>query len=387
MKRWNGKGSKKEAGKPGFMTDRVGEVLAKNSRRVSKLPFSGVSVETAGLPPGSARYIGDVEPTQATFSLYSYDEGSAVMRIPEDASELLALIDLSLNNWININGLSGGTIEKLCAMIGIHPLVVEDILNTEHRPKLENFDDYLFLITKMLTTREDGSIEYEQVSFILKGKLLISFQESPGDCFKGVRDRIVSGVGRLRKLGADYLLYALLDNIVDNYFVILEHLGDRMEGFEDGAVSEDDKVYLHGLQELKRELAHLRRVIWPVRDSIGALARNDSIQLEESLSPYLRDLYENTVQAIEALESYREHVGSIIELHLTQVNTNMSRVMKVLTILSAIFIPITFIAGVYGMNFAHMPELAKPWGYPAALGLMGTMVVAELIYFKIKKWL
>lgn len=369
------------------MTDRVGEVLAKNSRRVSKLPFSGVSVETAGLPPGSARYIGDVEPTQATFSLYSYDEGSAVMRIPEDASELLALIDLSLNNWININGLSGGTIEKLCAMIGIHPLVVEDILNTEHRPKLENFDDYLFLITKMLTTREDGSIEYEQVSFILKGKLLISFQESPGDCFKGVRDRIVSGVGRLRKLGADYLLYALLDNIVDNYFVILEHLGDRMEGFEDGAVSEDDKVYLHGLQELKRELAHLRRVIWPVRDSIGALARNDSIQLEESLSPYLRDLYENTVQAIEALESYREHVGSIIELHLTQVNTNMSRVMKVLTILSAIFIPITFIAGVYGMNFAHMPELAKPWGYPAALGLMGTMVVAELIYFKIKKWL
>ena len=367
--------------------DTTGEAGENKGRRVSKLPFSGVSVETAGLPPGSARYIGDVEPTLATFSLYSYDEGSAVMRIPEDLNELLALVDLSVNNWININGLSGGSVEKLCSMIGIHPLVVEDILNTEHRPKLENFDDYLFLITKMLAEHEDGSIEYEQVSFILKGRLLISFQERPGDCFKGVRDRIMSGVGRLRKLGADYLLYALVDNIVDNYFVVLEGLGDRLEDFEGSAVSEDDGTYLHGLQELKRELARMRRVIWPVRDSIGALSRNDSVQLDPSLSPYLRDLYENTVQAIEALESYREHVGSIIELHLTEVNTRMSRVMKVLTILSAIFIPITFIAGVYGMNFAHMPELAKPWGYPAALGLMGAVVVAELIYFKVKKWI
>ncbi|MEW6548864.1 MAG: magnesium/cobalt transporter CorA [Spirochaetota bacterium] len=377
----------KGAGERNATPDKTGEAGGKKGRRVSKLPFSGVSVETAGLPPGSARYIGDVEPTLATFSLYSYDEGSAVMRIPEDLNELLALVDLGVNNWININGLSGGSVEKLCSMIGIHPLVVEDILNTEHRPKLENFDDYLFLITKMLAEHEDGSIEYEQVSFILKGRLLISFQERPGDCFKGVRDRIMSGVGRLRKLGADYLLYALVDNIVDNYFVVLEGLGDRLEDFEGSAVSEDDRTYLHGLQELKRELARMRRVIWPVRDSIGALSRNDSVQLDPSLSPYLRDLYENTVQAIEALESYREHVGSIIELHLTEVNTRMSRVMKVLTILSAIFIPITFIAGVYGMNFVHMPELAKPWGYPAALGLMGAVVVAELIYFKVKKWI
>lgn len=387
MKRRKDRALRKGAEERKLTPDTTGEAGEYKGRRVSKLPFSGVSVETAGLPPGSARYIGDVEPTLATFSLYSYDEGSAVMRIPEDLNELLALVDLGVNNWININGLSGGSVEKLCSMIGIHPLVVEDILNTEHRPKLENFDDYLFLITKMLAEHEDGSIEYEQVSFILKGRLLISFQERPGDCFKGVRDRIMSGVGRLRKLGADYLLYALVDNIVDNYFVVLEGLGDRLEDFEGSAVSEDDGTYLHGLQELKRELARMRRVIWPVRDSIGALSRNDSVQLDPSLSPYLRDLYENTVQAIEALESYREHVGSIIELHLTEVNTRMSRVMKVLTILSAIFIPITFIAGVYGMNFVHMPELAKPWGYPAALGLMGAVVVAELIYFKVKKWI
>jgi len=309
------------------------------------------------------------------------------MKIPGDLSELLALIDPDIVNWININGLSGGTVEKLCGMLGIHPLVIEDILGTEHRPKLENYDDYLFLITKMLIMHEDGSIEYEQISFILKGKILISFQERPGDCFKNVRDRIIAGVGRLRKMGADYLLYALLDTIVDNYFVVLELLGDRLEAFEDSALIEDDGNLLHELQELKRELAKMRRVIWPVRDSIGALARSESIQMDASLSPYLRDLYENTVQAIEALESYREHVSSIIELHLSEINTNMSRVMKILTILSAIFIPITFIAGVYGMNFAHMPELETTWGYPAVLGLMAAVVIAELIYFKNKKWI
>jgi len=360
---------------------------AKPKHHASKLPFSGVSVETAGLPPGTPHYIGDIEPTLASYSLYSYDETSAVMSIPDDISELLALIDLDVVNWININGLSGGIVEKLCGMLHIHPLVIEDILNTEHRPKLENYDDYLFLITKMITAHEDGSVEYDQVSFILKGKLLISFQERPGDCFKAVRDRIMSGAGRLRKHGADYLLYALLDSIVDNYFIVLEMLGDMLERFEEASDSESDQEFFHGIQQLKREFSRMRRIIWPVRDSIAALSRTESIQMDVSLSPYLRDLYENTVQAIEALESYREHATSMIELHLSQVNTNMSRVMTLLTILSAIFIPITFIAGIYGMNFAYMPELNKPWGYPAALLLMAAVVIAELIYFKKKKWM
>ncbi|HNY99554.1 MAG TPA: magnesium/cobalt transporter CorA [Rectinema sp.] len=359
----------------------------KPKHHLSKLPFTGVSVETAGLPPGTPHYIGDVEPTLATYSLYSYDEASAVVRTPEDISELLALIDLDVVNWININGLSGGIVEKLCGMLGIHPLVIEDIMNTEHRPKFENYDDYLFLITKMITALEDGSVEYDQVSFVLKGKLLISFQEKSGDCFKAVRDRIMSGAGRLRKHGADYLLYALLDSIVDNYFIVLEMLGDRLEQFEGASDSESDQEFFHGIQGLKREFSRMRRIIWPVRDSISALSRTESIQMDVSLSPYLRDLYENTVQAIEALESYREHATSMIELHLSEVNTNMSRVMTLLTILSAIFIPITFIAGIYGMNFAYMPELNKPWGYPAALAFMAAVVIAELIYFKKKKWM
>ncbi|MCX7026519.1 MAG: magnesium/cobalt transporter CorA [Spirochaetes bacterium] len=346
-----------------------------------------MSKETAGLPPGSAHYIGDTEPTIATYSIYSYDGASAAVKFPGDIDTLVAMIDPNLVNWINVNGLSGDAVEKLCSTLGIHPLVVEDILNTEHRPRLENYDDYLFLVTKMLTLQKDGSVEYEQVSFILKGKILISFQERPGDCLQAVREWIMSGAGRLRKMGADYLLYSLVDNIVDYYFVVLEHLGDRLESFDEDLAAEDDGAFLHGLQELKRELARMRRMIWPVRDSISAFARTESIQMDVSLSPYLRDLYENSVQAIEALESYREHAAWIIELHLTEVDTNMSRVMKVLTILSAIFIPITFIAGVYGMNFHFMPELSQTWGYPMALGLMAIVVIAELIYFKIKKWI
>lgn len=360
---------------------------ANNLKRALKLPFSAVSKETAGLPPGSAHYIGDTEPTIATYSIYSYDGASAAVKFPGDIDTLVAMIDPNLVNWINVNGLSGDAVEKLCSTLGIHPLVVEDILNTEHRPRLENYDDYLFLVTKMLTLQKDGSVEYEQVSFILKGKILISFQERPGDCLQAVREWIMSGAGRLRKMGADYLLYSLVDNIVDYYFVVLEHLGDRLESFDEDLAAEDDGAFLHGLQELKRELARMRRMIWPMRDSISAFARTESIQMDVSLSPYLRDLYENSVQAIEALESYREHAAWIIELHLTEVDTNMSRVMKVLTILSAIFIPITFIAGVYGMNFHFMPELSQTWGYPMALGLMAIVVIAELIYFKIKKWI
>ena len=178
-----------------------------------------------------------------------------------------------------------------------------------------------------------------------------------------------------------------MDNIVDNYFIILERLGDRLEAFDETLGTEDDGIFIRGIQGLKRELARMRRVIWPVRASISALARTDSIQMQASLVPYLRDLYENSIQAIEALESYREHTSSIIELHLTEINTNMSRLMKVLTILSAIFIPITFIAGVYGMNFHLMPELAQPWGYPAALGLTGVVGIGDLVYFTTRKWI
>ncbi|MFZ2780799.1 MAG: magnesium/cobalt transporter CorA [Rectinemataceae bacterium] len=381
-------GKSKTDGRAGGLSGKSESNGRSGRRRGSPLPFSGVSEATAGMPPGTPVYVGDREPTVATYSTYCYDEKSAELIIPRDVEELLRKIDPAKVNWINVNGLSGGAPEKICAGLGVHPLVVEDILNTEHRPKLESYGDCLFLITKMLILHDDGEIEYEQVSFLLKGRTLVSFQERPGDCFTPVRERIIAGAGRVRSMGADYLLYRLLDVIVDNYFVVLEHVGDRLEGFDfTNEENEYDRDFVVGLQELKRELAKMRRIVWPVRESVGALARTDGGFVDPALAPYLRDLYENTVQAIEALESYREHAAEILELHLSAINNRLSQIMKLLTILSAIFIPITFIAGVYGMNFRHMPELDKPWAYPAVLGVMATVVIGELIYFKRKKWI
>lgn len=367
---------------------RAGNGSGAKGRHSSRLPFSGVSKATAGLPPGSAVYVGDREPTLATYSIYHYDEKGAELHIPRDVAGLLGDIDPSKVNWINVNGLSGDAPEKICAGLGVHPLVVEDILNTGHRPKLEPYENYLFLITKMITLHDDGHIEYEQVSFLLKGRTLVTFQESPGDCFTPARDRIMAGAGRVRSMGADYLAYRLLDLIVDNYFLVLERIGDQLEELDFRRQEDDnDREFMEELQGLKRELGKLRRIVWPVRESVGALERADGGLLDPALAPYLRDLYENTVQAIEALESYRENAAGIMELHLSEVNNRLSRVMKVLTIVSAIFIPITFIAGVYGMNFQHMPELSKPWAYPAVLGVMGLVTLGELIYFKLKKWI
>lgn len=351
-------------------------------------PFKSISEQNRGSPPGSPIYIGDKEPTEASLSLYVYDRNSWRMACPNSVPELLPLLDEAKINWINVNGLTGGIVEALCQTFGVHPLVLEDILNTEHRPKVETFGDYLFIITKMLTLHEGGRIEYEQVSFLLKKNLVLTIQESPGDCFGQVRERIAAGVGRIRNKGADYLAYGLLDLIFDNYFLVLESIGDRLEEFELGA-SEGDRSpgFVEGLQDVKRELLRMRRTVWPVRDSVSALLRLEPGLFSAELQPFLRDLHENTVQAIEALETYRENAASILEIHLSSMNNRMSEVMKVLTIISTIFIPLTFISGIYGMNFQHMPELGKPWAYPLVLIIMGVLALGELVYFKIKKWI
>lgn len=341
----------------------------------------------AGLPPGSPVYIGKREPTESFLSLYTFDAESWKNECPNSVAALFDAIDPGRINWVNVNGLTGGAVERLCERLGIHALVVEDILNTEHRPLVESYEDYLFIITKMLTVRPDGSIEYEQVSLIVRDKLVVTIQETPGDCFGLIRDRIATGAGRIRRSGADYLAYALLDVIVDNYFVILEKLGDRLESYELSATDPAEaRVFMLELQELKGELLRLRRTVWPVRDSIGILLRLEGSQLSPGLSPFLRDLYENTVQTIESLETYREQAASILEIYLSSVSNRMNEVMKVLTVISTIFIPLTFLAGVYGMNFHFMPELSLPWAYPALWGIMLFIAVGMLIFFKRKKW-
>ena len=351
--------------------------------------FRSVAADTAGVSPGTPMYIGDREPTESEYSLIQYNEKAVTVITPRNVEELIAMFEPDMINWINVNGLASQTDYKwLCTFFNLDPLTVEDMLNTEHRPKIEDFGHYIVVITKMLTRHEYGAIEYEQVSIVCTKNTVITFQETPGDCFGPVRERLKAGTGRLRKLGSDYLVYALMDIIVDQYFMILEHQGAKLEEFEESSTQPREAThFMAGLQNMKTELNRMRRIVWPVRDSVNALLHSGSDLVSLELEPFLRDLYENTVQVLEAIESYRETASGIQEVFLSSISTRMNEVMKVLTIISTIFIPLTFIAGVYGMNFVHMPELQMKWAYPAAWGLMVAIAGGLILYFKKKKWL
>lgn len=342
-----------------------------------------------GMSPGSPIYIGDRIPTEATYSLIQYNREEISIITPDTIEEIFAMLEVDSVNWINVNGLADqDAIKRLCLFFRLDPLTIEDIMNTEHRPKMEEFDHYLILISKMITAHSDASIEYEQISFILAGNTLITFQETPGDCFGPVRERLQSGTGRLRKLDCSYLMYALVDVIVDNYFIILENLGSRLEELETQSMSaKEASTFMKNLQDVKTDLNHMRRILWPVRETVSMLVHTDSGLIGNELGPFFRDLYENMVQALEALESYRETASGLQEIYLSSISYRMNEVMKVLTVISTIFMPLTFIAGVYGMNFKYMPELSARWGYPATGGLMIVIAVGMIVYFKRKKWL
>lgn len=361
----------------------------RNPRQPIAPIFRSVGAGGVGTSPGTPVYIGDRAPTEAIFSLIQYDQDEISFVTPDSVEEVLAMLEEGMVNWINVNGLGDqDAIKRIGGFFKLDPLTVEDILNTEHRPKVEDFGHYLLVITKMLTRRQDESIEYEQVSFIITRKAVITFQETPGDCFGPVRERLRAGTGRLRKSDVSYLAYALLDVIVDNYFTLLEWLGDRLEDFEGISMSaRDASGFMAGLQAVKSDLNHMRRTVWPIRDTANALLHSGSDLLNDDLDPFLRDLQENTVQVIEALESYRETASGIQEVFLSSISNRMNEVMKVLTIISTIFIPLTFIAGVYGMNFEHMPELGQRWGYPAVWGLMGSIAIGMIAFFRKKRWL
>ena len=350
--------------------------------------FRSVPSGSMGSIPGSPIYIGDRAPTEAAFSLIQYDHDDISFITPDNIEEVFAMVEEGMVNWVNVNGFADlDVLKRLGGFFKLDPLTLEDVLNTEHRPKVEDFGRYLLIITKMLTMRPDGSIEYEQVSVVLMNNSVLTIQETPGDCFGPVRDRLRTGTGRLRRAGASFLAYALLDVIVDHYFAILEALGDRLVALEDTSGSAHDaSSFMSGLQAVKAELNHFRRIVWPVRDTVGALLHSDSELLDGTLEPFLRDLQENAVQVIEALESYRETATGIQEVYFSSVSNRMNEVMKVLTIISTIFIPLTFIAGVYGMNFRFMPELEQRWAYPAAWGLMLSIATGMIIFFKRKKW-
>ncbi len=345
----------------------------------------------AGLPPGTLVYIGEEREAPVRLTLMGYDATDVVEKTGLSPQKCLPLLEKHKVNWINVDGIhDAGVIQVLGEEFHLHPLVQEDLLNTEQRPKVEDHDSYLFVALKMLYMAGDnGHVESEHISLILCPNALLSFQERQGDVFDSVRERIRSGRGRVRSCGADYLMYTLLDAVVDQYFAILENFGGRLDALESmiykpGGSSSASLIELH---RLKREIVFLRKSIWPLREVVGALSRGDSKHLTEGTLLYLRDVYDHALQVVETVELFREMIAGMIDVHLTTAGNRMNEIMKVLTIMSSLFIPLTFIAGVYGMNFTHMPELDVPWAYPVVWCVMIGVFSGMLLFFRKRGWI
>jgi magnesium transporter len=347
------------------------------------------SARKVGLPPGTLLHIGNVRSNATTITVLDYDEHSCREIAVRTVEELLSFKSSSTITWIQVSGIHQiDVMEKIGQVFGLHPLTMEDILNTTHRPKLEDHGEYVHIILKMLYYQaDDANPEIEQISLIIGSNYVISFLESEKDHFHQLREWIQQGKGRIRKLASDYLAYAIMDIIVDRYFIILEKLGETVEFLEDKLLLDATPDILPEIHALKTEMLFLRKLVWPIREMIGALERGQTALFQESTLIYLRDIYDHTIQVIDTLETYRDIMSGMLDIYLSSINNRLSEVMKVLTIISTIFIPLTFIAGVYGMNFKNMPELEWEWGYPLVLALMLTIGAFMLRYFKRKKWL
>lgn len=288
--------------------------------------------------------------------------------------------------WIDIAGLADiALIERVGAAFGLHPLALEDVVHTHQRPKAEVYDDHLYIVTRMACSAEAG--EFEQISLFLGKGFAITFQERPGDCFEPVRERLRRGRGRLRGAGADYLAYALLDAVIDGFFPLLESHGERIERLEDEVTRDARSDHIDDIHAVKRDLLALRRAVWPQREMLNMLVRDENPLVQPVTRVYMRDAYDHVVQLMDMLESYREIASGLVEIHLSAMSTRMNEIMKVLTVIASIFIPLSFIAGVYGMNFESMPELGWRFGYPAALLLMLATALGLLWYFRRKGWI
>lgn len=348
-----------------------------------------------GLPPGSLIHVGERRTDEVGITIIDYDEKNFNEKQAESVEECFKYRDEPTVTWINIEGLHEvGVIEELGNHFGLHPLLLEDILNTEQRPKIEDFDDHLFIILKMLYYDEKSEeIKFEHISLVLGSNFVISFQETEGDVFDTIRDRIRNGKGRIRRMGSDYLMYALIDAVVDNYFIVMEKIGDVIEDMEEELVEDPSPDTLQDIYNLKREMIFLRKSVWPLREVISRLQRGESDLIQETTYVYLRDVYDHTIQVIDTIETFRDLLSGMLDVYLSSINNRMSEIMKVLTIIATIFIPLTFIAGVYGMNFDpaaspwNMPELEWYWGYPAVLLVMSLITVVMLIYFRRRGWI
>ncbi len=345
--------------------------------------------ESVGLPPGTLIHVGEKRTGKVRITIMDYNDTQFQEKEVKTIEECFPFRDTPKITWINIDGVHQvDIIERIGEHFDLHPLMLEDIMNTEQRPKIEDFGEYMLIALKMLRyNKEKSEIEMEQVSLVLGSNYVISFQEKEGDIFDPIRERIRKRKGRIRKMGSDYLAYALIDLIVDHHFVILEEIGGKIGDIEDELVKNPMPSTLKEIHNLKREIIYLRKSVWPLREITNGLTRVESKLVKKTTHRYLGDVYDHTVQVIDTVETFRDILSGMLDLYLSSISNKMNEIMKVLTIIATIFIPVTFVAGVYGMNFIYMPELQWKWGYPAALIIMIFIAIIMLLYFRRKMWI
>ncbi len=359
------------------------------SRPLSKASPSSKKRKKVGLPPGTLIYTGDKVEEKTKIKVTDYTEDHFNFQEFEDIQMDFTKIEKSLIRWIDVYGLAKiKVVEEIGRQFGLHPLVLEDILSPNQRPKLEDYGNYIFAVLKKLSwNQEQENFDYEQISIILGENYVISFQERDTNIFNPIYERIQVPKGRVRLMGADYLFYVLIDIIIDNYFIVLEKVGEDIENLEDILIKNPEPETLQLIYRLKRSSIELRKSIWPIREIISKLQREQSILIKDDLQIYLRDIYDHIFRISDLLENHRDIIFGMLDMYLSSVSNRMNDIMKVLTIISTIFIPLSFLAGFYGMNFLHMPELSNPVAYPFLIFIMVVIAVVMISFFKRKKWI
>lgn len=350
--------------------------------------YSGQRSQKTGMPPGSLVHIGNRKLENVSVSVLEYDENSIKHIDVDDPGDLAYFRNSDKTSWVNINGLHDTSLlGAIGSVFGLHPLVLEDILDTQQRPKIEDYGEYIYISIKQLYIDEDtGGILTEQQSIVLGKGFVISASESKTRIFEPVRERLENG-SKVRKVGADYLTYSLLDAIIDNYSDVLERIGDMIEEVEELLISKPVPNTLKRINEIKKDTLFIHKNVWPLREVTNLLERMESQLVQDSTRLYIRDLYDHVIQAMDTTEIYRDILSGLLDVYLSSLSYKMNEVMKVLTIISTIFIPLTFLTGIYGMNFRYMPGLEWRWSYFAFLGVMIAVAVAMLIFFRKRKWL
>ena len=344
----------------------------------------------SGMPPGSLVHVGDVLVDQTTLSVIDYSKDVLQEAQIESVEELLRFRDSDTVTWVIVEGLANvDVVERIGEIFGIHQLVLEDILNTHQRPKFEEYEGYLFIVLKGLIARgEQFSVDYEQISLLVLENFVITFKEKRDDLLVPVQQRIRTSKGRFRSLGSDFLTYSILDAIIDQNFVLIDSLDEAITVQEDELLSgNSSSATLNAIQRLKRDIVIIRRYVSPVREMINTILRSESPLIKEQTQIYLRDVSDHAIRIIESIELHRDIISGLLDIHISSVNNRMNEVMKVLTVFASIFIPLTFLTGIYGMNFDYMPELKWRWGYPVLWLAFIAIPTVLLVYFRRKKWL